>query len=168
MGPFARAACLVAVASLAAGCTAIGVARLEPGRSSEADVRGALGEPAKVYTDPGGARQLAFPLGPQGTQTYMAFLGPEGRLVRLEQVLTEEQFRRIAAGTTSAAELERLIGPPWRTVDFPRKRQVAWDYVFEDTWGYTVDYSVMLDERGIVAGTVYARRERGNDNGGYK
>ena len=65
------------------------------------------------------------------------------------------------------AQLERLIGPPWRTVDFPNLRQVAWDYVFQDSWGYIVDFSVMLDERGVVAATVYARRESGRD-GGFK
>ncbi len=57
----------------------------------------------------------------------------------------------------------RLIGPPWRTMDFPNKRQVAWDYRVRDTWGYLVDYSVMIDERGLVAETVAARVDDGHD-----
>lgn len=154
-----RTALLAAAAMLLAGCAAIDYYRLEPGKSAEADVRRALGEPALVFTDPDGSRQLAFPHGPAGTETHMAFLSPDGRLIRLEQVLSEDQFRRIVGGVTTRAQVERLIGPPWRVVDFTNLRQVAWDYVFRDTWGYVVDFSVMLDERGVVAGTVAARRE---------
>jgi hypothetical protein len=162
----ARLALLVAAAMLA-GCAALGFHGLEAGRSSESDVRRALGEPARTYADADGSRQLAFTTGPAGTQTFMAFIAPDGRLTRLDQVLSNDQFRRIERGTTTGAQLERLIGPPWRVMDFPNKKQVAWDYVFRDEWGYTVDYSVMLDERGIVAETAYVRRESGRD-GGFK
>lgn len=150
-----------AAAAMLAGCAVFAVARLEPGKSSESDVRQALGEPVKVYSDPDGARQLVYPRGPEGRQTYMAFLAPDGRLVRLDQVLTEEHFRKIAVGTTDQAQLERLIGPPWRKIPFPNLRQVAWDYVLQDSWGYTVDFSVMVDERGIVANLVSVRRDPG-------
>lgn len=152
---------ILAAAAMLAGCAVFAISRLEPGRSSEADVRQALGEPVKVYTDPDGTRQLVYPRGPEGRQTYMAFLGPDGRLARLDQVLTEEHFRRIAVGTTDQAQLERLVGPPWRKIPFPNLRQVAWDYVLQDSWGYTVDFSVMVDERGIVANLVSVRRDPG-------
>lgn len=152
---------ILAAAAMLAGCAVFAISRLEPGRSSEADVRQALGEPVKVYTDPDGTRQLVYPRGPEGRQTYMAFLAPDGRLARLDQVLTEEHFRRIAVGTIDQAQLERLVGPPWRKIPFPNLRQVAWDYVLQDSWGYTVDFSVMVDERGIVANLVSVRRDPG-------
>jgi hypothetical protein len=157
-----RLALLAAAAAVIAGCSPLAFIRLEPGKSSEADVRRALGEPARAFTHDDGSRQLAFPQGPEGMQTFMAFVSPDGSLVRLEQVLTESQFRRIVRGSTTGGELERLIGPPWRTLDFPNKRQVAWDYVLQDAWGYTVDFSVMLDERRVVAETVFARRDPGD------
>jgi hypothetical protein len=166
MGIVFRFSLFAASAALLTACAAVGLARLEPGKASEADIRHALGEPAKVYTLPDGSRQLSFPENPAGTQTYMAFLKPDGRLDRVEQVLTEKQFQRIERGTTTSEELERLIGPPWRVVDFPNKRQVAWDYVYRDSWGYTVDFSVMLDERRIVAEIANVRRDPGD--GGMK
>lgn len=156
---------VLALAAMLMGCAGFAITRLEPGKSTEADVRQALGEPVKIYTNPDGTRQLVYPRGPAGPETYMANLAPDGRLVRLQQVLSEEQFRRIEVGSTDRAQLERLIGPPWRVVDFPNLRQVAWDYVFQDAWGYTVDYSVMLDERGIVANKVSVRREPGRSGG---
>lgn len=151
----------LALAALA-GCSVVSILRLEPGKSTEADVRHALGEPARTFALDDGTRQLVFPTGPAGTQTYMAYVSSGGSLVRLEQALVDDRFRRIAPGTTTAAEIERLIGPPWRRIDFPNKRQVAWDYVYLDDWDYTVDLSVMIDERGIVAETVHARRTRGD------
>lgn len=145
-----------ALAGLAlAGCATIG---LKPGQSTEADVRRAFGEPARTYPQPDGSRQLVFPTGPAGTQTYMARVSAAGTLVALDQALVEERFRLLTPGTTTAEEVERLIGPPWRKIDFPNKGQVAWDYVYRDTWDYIVDLSVMVDRRGIVAETVHARR----------
>lgn len=156
-----RIALLLATVGFA-GCAAVAIVRLAPGTSTEADVRAALGEPARVFKEAGGGRQMAFPQGPEGLETYMAYVSPDGRLVRFEQVLKEEQFDRITTGETTQEELERLIGPPWRTMDFPNKRQVAWDYVYRDTWNYTVDLSVMFDERGIVAERIAVRRLPGD------
>ncbi len=136
-------------ALLAAGCAAMAFYGLEPGRSTEGDVRRALGEPASVFAAADGSRSLVFPQGPLGTQTYVASLGRDGRLANLEQVLSEESFGRIVPGRTTGRDVERLIGPPWRSIEFPNKRQVAWDYRFRDAWGYLAEFSVMLDERGI-------------------
>lgn len=155
----------VAYSLLATGCAAVALYGLEPGRSSEGDVRRALGEPAKSFAAADGSRTLVFPTGPYGTQTNMARLAPDGRLLRVEQVLSEDYFSRIANGQTTSQEVERLIGPPWRTIDFPNLRQVAWDYRFLDAWGYTTDLSVMIDERGIVAGIVKVRVNEGRNGG---
>lgn len=150
---------LVAALLLATGCAITAFQALEPGRSTEADVRRALGAPALVLPAADGSRQLAFPTGPYGTQTWMAFVAPDGRLLRLEQALTDDNLQRVSPGIPQE-EVLRLIGPPWRKVDFANRRQVAWDYRFQDMWGYLVDYAVMVDGRGIVAETVRARIEQ--------
>jgi hypothetical protein len=159
-----RSATILLAAALLAGCAAIGMARLEPGKSTEADVRRALGEPRKVFANADGSRQLAFTTGPEGTQTHMAHLAADGRLLRIEQVLTAETIARISPGSTTAAQLERLIGPPSRITDFPNKRAVAWDYVLQDTWGYIVDFSVMVGRDGVVAEKIHVRRLTGDSS----
>ena len=154
---------LPALAALAlAGCSTFGILGIEPGKSTESDLRRALGEPARTYPLPDGSRQLAFPTGPGGTQTYMAQVSANGSLTRMEQVLVDEKFRMVRPGTTTADEIERLIGPPWQKIAFPNKGQVAWDYVYRDTWDYLVDLSVMVDGRGIVQEMVHARRSTGD------
>lgn len=148
---------LAAALLLVAGCAStVAFHGLQPGRSTEGDVRRAFGEPAMTLPEGEGGRQLVFPTGPAGTQTWMAFLSPDGRLLRLEPALTDENLRRVYPGI-SGDEVLRLIGPPWRRIEFPNLRQVAWDYHTQDSWGYLVDYSVMVDGRGIVASTVSAR-----------
>ncbi|SBT04719.1 conserved hypothetical protein [Candidatus Accumulibacter aalborgensis] len=46
-----------------------------------------MGEPAMVWKNPDGSEQLAYPRGPAGTQTFMAYVGPDGTLQRIEKVL---------------------------------------------------------------------------------
>ncbi len=53
-----------------------------------------------------------------------------------------------------------MIGPPGETWEFPRMQQVAWDYRFVDTWGYTAVFSVMFNPEGIVVGKFTRRIER--------
>jgi outer membrane protein assembly factor BamE (lipoprotein component of BamABCDE complex) len=141
----------------------MGMRGLSPGVSTERQVREAFGEPAMDLKEADGGRVLAYTTGPMGTQTWIARLGKDATLVSLEQVLDEEHMRRISPGTTTGEEVLRLIGPPWRKVDFPNKRQVAWDYMYADSWAYRVNYSVMLDEKGVVAETVNVRIEGGKN-----
>lgn len=161
MTPPRLAASFVAALALVA-CAAIPHL---PAGTPEAQVRAAYGEPALVLSDPAGGKHLAYPRGPGGTETYMARIGPDGRLAAMEQVLTEAQFAKIRRGETSQDELLRLIGPPWRKIEFGNLRQVAWDYRFRDLWGYLADFSAMVDERGVVASTVTARIEPRSGSG---
>ena len=142
-------------ALLAATLAACGGPALRPG-APEAEVRQVLGQPAVELPTPQGGRQLAYPSGPFGLQTYMAHLGRDGRLVRLEQVLDDSRFHAITPGMTSE-ELLRHIGPPYRRMRFDNLRQTAWDYKFRDTWGYLAMLSVMIDDRGLVVSRITQR-----------
>lgn len=160
-----RRARVVVAAAFAAFLGACAAPAFVPGSSTEAAVRAGLGEPAAVYPLTGGAKRLAFPTGPMGTQTFMADIGADGKLVRLEQVLTEAHFLQVRKGEDGRDAVLRLLGPPWRSVDFPNKRQVAWDYRFRDTWGYLADFSVIFDDKGIAVETVTVRQEIGRQFG---
>jgi hypothetical protein len=146
---------------LLSGCAGFAMRGLAPGVSTEAQVRAALGEPTMVVPGPEGTKALAYTTGPLGVQTWMARIGADGRLALLEQVLNDDQLSRIQPGVTTADGVLQLIGPPSRKMAFERKRQIAWDYRIQDSWGYYVDYSVMIDEKGMVAETVRARIEGG-------
>lgn len=130
----------------------------------EAELHRSMGSPAMQFDLPDGTRQLVFPTGPLGTQTFMVYV-KGGNVQRSEQVLTDDTFYRIQSGVTTREELRRMIGPPYRMVRFDNLGQVAWDYRFRDTWGYLADFSAMVDERGVVANKVITRLEQSRDSG---
>ena len=146
-------------ASLLAACAAYDGLGLRPGVETETDVRRTMGPPALELPNPDGSRQLAYPRGPLGTQTFMVELGPDGLLRAIRPALTDENYHRITPGQTREDVL-RLVGPPGETMDFPNLGQVAWDYRYQDTWGYIAIFSIMIDYHGKVAGKVNRRLER--------
>ena len=104
-------ASVLAVALLGlAGCATPGSGGLTPGTSTLADVEARLGRPAKTWKNADGSQQLAFPTGPEGTQTFMVFITPDGKLQRIVGVLNEQFFGLIQPGMTQEQVL-RLLGP---------------------------------------------------------
>ena len=147
------------LALLAAACASYDGSGLRPGVASADEVRRTMGAPALDLSNPDGSRQLVYPTGPMGTQTFIAQVGSDGKLQALGNVLNEDHFYRVQRGLTRD-EVLRLIGPPGETTDFPRLAQTAWDYRFHDTWGYTAIFSVMFDRDWIVVGKTTRRLER--------
>ena len=72
-------------------------------------------------------------------------------------VLTDDVFQQIRPGMAARDVLE-LIGPPSSKTRFARTHTTAWEYNYRDTWGYTSEFSVMVDDRGIVA-SKFSMRE---------
>ena len=144
---------------LLAACAAYDGGGLRPGSSSVDDVRRTMGPPALEFSNPDGSKQLAYPRGPLGTDTYMVHVGRDGMLQGIDQVLRDERFYAIVPGITGDDVL-RMIGPPSETMDFPRLQQVAWEYRYKDTWGYVAFLSVMIDRQGHVVGRTTRRLER--------
>ena len=152
---------LIVAAALLAACAT--PASLPPG-STEAELRGRMGNPSIELANSDGTRQLVYPTGPYGTSTFMAYVGPDGRLSRVEQVLDDVRFQSIQPGMTRD-ELLRHIGTPYQTGRFPNLAQTAWDYRFKDSWGYDAILSVMLDDNGVVVGRSTQRIDRGDRKG---
>ena len=147
------------LAGLLAACAAYDGHGLRPGASTVDDVRRTMGPPALELPNPDGSRQLAYPRGPLGTQTFMVEVGRDGVLRAIRPALTDDNYHRITAGQTRDDVL-RLIGPPGETMEFPRLGQIAWDYRYQDTWGYVAIFSILFDRDGVVVGKANRRLER--------
>jgi len=148
---------------LLAGCASYGGSSLVKNQSTEAEVRGTMGVPAIVFDTGGGTKRLVYPRGPLGLETFMADVGPDGRVISIRNVLNDETFVHIRPGMTKD-EVLRMIGPPGETMGFQLSRTHAWDYRFQDTWGYRAIFSVTFNERDIVVSKFVQRieREKGN------
>ena len=154
-----RFATLLAAAFLAVGCASYDGRGLKPGVSTEADVRTLMGTPAMEFTESDGSRRLVFPRGPLGTRTYIVDIGADHALRSVDQVLSDDTFYRIQPGQTRDDVL-RLIGPPGETMAFPLSGNYAWDYRYQDTWGYLAIFSVTFDRGGTVVSKITQRIER--------
>src|SRR4051794_19467851 len=77
---------------------------LAPGQSTEADVLATMGQPAEKH-QVGAETVYYYPEIPWGYRTYAARIGADGRLLAIEQRLTEENTAKIVKGQTKQAEV---------------------------------------------------------------
>lgn len=141
-------------ALLVAACAGYGGGDLKPGVSMRPEVLASMGEPAMAWKNPDGSQQLAYPRGPSGKQSFMAYLGPDGRLQRIEKVLDGSQFQRIRPGM-SKDEVLRILGPPGTpyTQFYARRNELAWSWLF-CSHNAEEFFDVMFDDAtGIVRST---------------
>jgi hypothetical protein len=70
--------------------------------------------------------------------------------------LTDAKAALVVAGMDAAA-VEATIGAPHQRVRFDNLKATAWDYRYIDSWGYMIDFSVMIGDDGKVINKVSAR-----------
>jgi outer membrane protein assembly factor BamE (lipoprotein component of BamABCDE complex) len=128
-----------------------GIDRLKPGISGEADVRGVFGVPEMIVEERDGTQVFQYPLGPEGTRTFFATLGADGKLIRVWNVLVPETFAKITAGM-SRDDVRLLLGRPGSQQSYALKRQTAWEWKITDGHSDRRFY-VMFDEGGRVVGS---------------
>lgn len=116
---------------------------------SESEVLQALGPPTHRYRA-GQDILLEYMAGPMGQTTYMARIGPDGRLQSYEQVLTLEQFARIEIGAAQKDDVLHLVGAPSKTDYFPLTGLEAWSYPFKESGVWDSQMSVYFDDTGTV------------------
>ena len=122
-----------------------------------ADARQKLGEPAMIIQMAEGARWF-YPSGPLGTITRAVDINRAGQVTGVRNVLVDDVIQTITVGLTADDVLVK-IGPPHQRIRFDNLRATAWDYRYQDTWGYLVDLSIMIDDANRVTGRVAQRLE---------
>ena len=156
---------LLAVFSLAllflVGCAGYDGRGLQPGVATVDEVIAVMGEPALRWREADGSEQLAYPRGPAGPHTYMVWLGPDGRLIRIENVLQMSYFARIVPGQDDYQSIQRLLGPPnpaW-TAYFSARDEMAWEWMFCDDWSRQARFDVLFDATSHVVRSTMQRQE---------
>ena len=124
----ARASSLVlGLLLLLAACASFDGHNLVPGQSTVNDVVSTMGQPADKRIGPQGETIYWYPQLPWGHASYAALISPDGRLIRVEQRLTEANISRIVQGV-SATQVRDLLGPPFEPgVYHPLEREI-WTY----------------------------------------
>ncbi|OGT00701.1 MAG: hypothetical protein A3F73_03440 [Gallionellales bacterium RIFCSPLOWO2_12_FULL_59_22] len=141
---------------LIASCATYSGSGLEPGVARLEDVTRVMGQPAMRWQNPDNSMQLAFPHGPFGLHTYMAYLAPDGRLQRIENVMEPKAFALIRPGMTEA-EVLRTLGPsyPGWTSYYKARDELVWEWRYCDDWNKVERFHVLFDRtEGTVRSTM--------------
>lgn len=141
---------LAAAAVLAlSGCAAMQRPAPQPGDTREA-VIGRLGQPTSVYESPAGTI-LEYATGPFGQYTFMARLGPDGRLQRYHQVLTGEQFATLAIGKATKQDVLHAVGRPAERSYLRLSDLEVWSYRYKESGVWNSMMHVHFDRGGKLA-----------------
>ena len=139
------------------GCASYSGRGLQPGVSELPEIIATMGEPAMRWENKDGSKQLAYPRGPAGTQTFMVFVDSNGRLQNIEGVLTDKYFAQIIAGKSDAEAVLKLLGPPppHRTTYFKARDELVWEWRICDNFSQMAFFNVLFDgTTGIVKSTL--------------
>jgi len=140
-------AALVFLAVVLAACTTPQSLQLG---TPEADVRTALGRPTARIALPGGGSRLQYSGQPFNQSVWNADFDANGRLVRVEQMMSDEAFARIASGKATRDEVLRDFGPPAEVYQFKLMNESAWMYRYFTHGGFKAAMFVYFDPAGIV------------------
>ncbi|MES2189176.1 MAG: outer membrane protein assembly factor BamE [Pseudomonadota bacterium] len=160
------------------GCDPQRIAELEEGVATEADVRARFGEPEKVWEasdmastlSPGaaaapGARTFEYNRQPEGMVNYMITIGADGRMSALRQVLSPQNFAKIAPGM-SMEQVRKTLGKPMKVTPYAARQQTNYDWRYLSPPNTPMIFSVVFDSDLKVLGTASVPEELATPKGG--
>jgi hypothetical protein len=154
------------LATLLAGCASYDGRGLVPGTSSEADVERTMGVPAEKIASADGGSTWFYPHGPMGRDTFAVRIAADGKMLSVEQVLTENNFPKLVAGTSTSRDARLVLGPPSRVFQSPRQQREIWEYPYYNTVQVPFILNVQFSGDGVVRELVTIR-DPSMDAGSY-
>jgi hypothetical protein len=109
-----------------------------------------MGQPTAAYPEPGGGQELEYATAPMGQFTWMAHIGPDGRLASFEQVLSGEKFATIKVDKATRDEVLRTVGRPAEHSYLPLRDWEVWSYRYKEAGVWNSMMHVHFDRNGIV------------------
>ncbi|HEY4999315.1 MAG TPA: hypothetical protein VII36_09235 [Usitatibacter sp.] len=76
------------------------------------------------------------------------------------------RFDLVQPGMTGE-ETINLLGSPYEKMRFPLSGNEAWNYLYQDPWGYLASYGVTFGPDGRVVSKISQRLNDGGDHGGH-
>lgn len=108
-------------------CDLIAQRELKVGESTVEDVRKFMGKPEMIWEEKDGSQVLEYVRAPEGHQTYMVNIGPDGKYRGMRNILVADEFAKIRPGM-SRDDVRRLLGKPTEVVTFKLKEEEVWSW----------------------------------------
>jgi len=145
---------LLLVATLLFALTACGslAGRVKPG-DAESAVLSSAGRPTASYPLSDGGKRLQYSGQPWNQSVWNIDLDPQGRVVRVEQMMSDAAFAHIRSGADTRSDVQREFGPPAYVYAFPMKDETAYMYRYFDSAGWYAAMFVYFDPADTVKRT---------------
>jgi hypothetical protein len=137
---------------------------------TEAQAIAKRGQPSAVYRD-GNDKLLSYAPGYWGQLSYMARIGPDGRLKSFDQVWTFNEFALIKPQVSTRDDVLRIVGAPSWTSTYARVPYTGWNYGYKESGAWNSLMTIYIDNKGLVRGMengVDSRYETGDTSSGSK
>ena len=123
---------LLVCAALVSGCNTIG--SVAPG-TPVADVIKVHGKPDSTCKNTDGTERLVWTGQPYGQFAWGTNTTKDGKIIKIEQILTDTQFEILAIGWT-AKQVECQFGPPANMYGIAKGNEIVWAYRYKqyDVW----------------------------------
>jgi len=121
-------------------------AQIIPGTSTESDVLASFGKPIDARQLEGGGRELDYPRGPRGRETWRITLSPEGRVVSVAQLLEEANFARLKPGM-SKSEVDHIMARHFFSADFAGSNEEVWSWRYAEFGNRTMYFNTHFDAK---------------------
>jgi len=118
---------LPACVALLAGCA--NITSVAPG-TPLSQVEQTYGQPTISCNRPGGGSRVVWSQQPSGSFAWGADIDAQGRIGRVESVLTDQHFNLLSQGTWTPERVRCEFGPPYLIgpIGLGDKREVVWSY----------------------------------------
>ena len=160
MGSVSRG--LVVIALALAGCASIDGYTLTPGQSTLAEVEAVMGAPAE-RRQAGAETWLYYPDQPFGRKVFVARIGPDGRLIALEQRLSGEYIAKLVPNQSSREDVLALFGQPYKHLNYPRMERDTWSWHMRQYGNQPAGLHVQMSPDGVVREIYVLDEENKND-----
>lgn len=142
----------LALAAFLLGCDGVAQRELKPGESTRDDVTRLMGKPQMIWQEDDGRVFMEYPRAPQGHETWLVEIGPDGRYRGMRNLLAPENFARIRPGMTRD-EVRRVLGAPTEQATFERRQEVVWSWRHHADQRRSEFFNVHFDYEGRVRST---------------
>ncbi len=138
----------LAAAVATAGCATY--TDLQRAQSTRADVEAALGQPAEVRTRSGGETWLYYPNQPFGRKVRVVRVAPDGKVIAVEQRLSEEYIAKLIPNQSSRDDVLALFGQPYERLNVPRMERDMWTWYMRQYATLPATLNVQISPDGVV------------------
>jgi len=138
---------LMAVLVSAAGCASYRT--LTPAQSTLADVEATLGASAE-RRQVGAETWLYYPQQPYGRKVRVARVSSDGKLIAVEQRLSEEYIAKLIPNQSSQDDVLALFGRPYERLNVPRMERDMWTWYMRQYGTLKATLNVQMSPDGVV------------------